>query len=158
MEKSLLKQCFGTFITGVTIVTTQQDGQPLGFTANSFSSVSLSPPLLLICIDNTSENFEAFTQASRFGVNILADDQIHLSSGFSTPTESRFDGIDWHISEHGNPELEGVVTFFDCALETAHQAGDHTILIGKVLDCHTSKRHGLGYYQGRYFAVIREKK
>ena len=150
MEKSLLRQCFGNFLTGITVVTTHHQDTPIGFTANSFSSVSLDPPLLLVCIDNGSDNFNAFTQAKTFGINILADDQADMSNRFSSMMENRFDGVSWHLSEHGNPELEGISAFFDCSLETTHVAGDHTILIGRVQDCYTTDKKGIGYYQGRY--------
>ena len=153
MDYSILRQCFGSFMTGVTIVTTIDKDLPVGFTANSFSSVSLNPPLLLICIDNGSENIASFTGSEKFGVNILADNQESLSNRFSSQMGNRFDGITWHISEHGNPELDGISAFFDCRLENTHITGDHTILIGQILDCHMTENAGLGYYQGRYFTL-----
>ena len=156
MEKSLLRQCFGNFITGITVVTTRHQDSPIGFTANSFTSVSLDPPLLLICIDNSSDNIDSFKQSKTFGINILADDQADMSNRFSSVMDNRFEGISWHVSEHGNPELEGISAFFDCSLEATHQAGDHTILIGRIHDCYHTDKNGLGYFQGCYVTVASE--
>jgi flavin reductase (DIM6/NTAB) family NADH-FMN oxidoreductase RutF len=155
MDKSLLRQCFGSFITGVTVITTKDHETPIGFTANSFTSVSLEPPLLLICIDNNSENLNTFVDSEGFGVNILADDQQDLSSRFSTPIDERFKDIMWHETAAGNPELVGCAAFFDCTLEQTHPAGDHTILIGKVFDCRKNTKNGLGYHRGSYFTLKR---
>ena len=87
IDPAQLRQCFGSFMTGITVVTTMDDDTPIGFTANSFTSVSLDPALLLICIDNTSDNLEKFTKAGHFSVNILADDQQDLSGRFASSVE-----------------------------------------------------------------------
>ena len=156
IDLSYLRQCFGSFMTGVTVVTTTDQGTPIGFTANSFSSVSLDPPLLLICIDNKSDNFNAFTKGDHFGVNILADDQQDLSNRFASPHEDRFDGIHWTLSDIGNPQLEGAAAFFDCTLEAVHPAGDHMVMIGRIQSCRDEGKAGLGYHRGGYFTL--EKK
>ncbi len=155
MNTSLLRQCFGSFMTGVTVVTSTQDDAPIGFTANSFSSVSLDPALLLICIDNASDNLAAFTNGPGFGVNILAHDQQDLSNRFATASDDRFAGITWSMSPHANPELGGCAAFFDCRLHMSHLAGDHTIIIGEILDCHMTEKAGLGYHHGGYFTLER---
>jgi flavin reductase (DIM6/NTAB) family NADH-FMN oxidoreductase RutF len=153
VDKSLLRECFGSFMTGVTVITTKNNGCPIGFTANSFTSVSLEPPLLLICIDNASENLNTFIDGQGFGVNILAYDQQELSNRFATPVKERFDGIKWVETETGNPELADCATFFDCALEQNHLAGDHTILIGRVINCRANAKNVLGYHRGGYFTI-----
>lgn len=155
MDKTQLRQCFGSFMTGVTIVTAMDDDAPIGFTANSFSSVSLDPALLLICIDNASENLAAFTQGTGFGVNILAHDQQDLSNRFARPIDDRFAEVDWTVTSNGNPALGGTAAFFDCRLDNAHIAGDHTILIGEVIAFQMTDKNGLGYYRGGYFTLDR---
>ncbi len=129
----LLRDAFGCFMTGVTVVTTlAEDGTPIGFTANSFSSVSLDPPLLLVSVSNRSASLEHFTGGRGFAVNILSEGQKALSNTFARPSEDRFDGIDWAAGPYGAPVLAGASAWFDCSLERAIEAGDHTILLGRV--------------------------
>lgn len=149
-----LRHCFGSFMTGVTVVTTKdKNGKPIGFTANSFSSVSLDPPLLLICIDNNSDNFDTFTEGNAFAVNVLASDQEALSNRFSSPITDRFEGQDWENSGNNNPIFAGTAAHFDCRLENTISAGDHTIMIGRVENCASSGQAGLGYSRGQYFTL-----
>ena len=147
-----LRDAFGTFMTGVTVITTLDDtGQPIGFTANSFSSVSLDPPLLLISIAKSSTNHARFTTGPGFAVNILSEGQKEVSNTFARRVENRFATIGWAAGPHGSPVLEGVAAWFDCALHQVVDAGDHSILIGHVQGFHASSRAGLGYYRGSYF-------
>lgn len=147
-----LRDAFGSFMTGVTIVTTTTaDGEPIGFTANSFSSVSLDPPLLLVSIACTSGNFDSFTGAGRFAVNILAEAQTEASNTFARRNPDRFASVAWRTSGNGNPLLEEVSAWFDCSMYKVVDAGDHAILIGQVEDFHAAGRPGLGYYRGGYF-------
>lgn len=147
-----LRDAFGSFMTGVTIVTTCGDnGKPLGFTANSFSSVSLDPALLLISIAKTSGNYQAFSTAKHFAINVLAEDQRDLSNTFARPSEDRFAQVRWHLSANNNPLLADVSAWFDCNTHEVIDAGDHSIIIGKVADFHSAGFAGLGYYRGGYF-------
>lgn len=147
----LLRDAFGCFMTGVTVVTTTDEtGAPLGFTANSFSSVSLDPPLLLASISNRSANLAAYTSGRGFAVNILSEGQKAISNVFARPSEDRFDTIDWQAGPHGAPVIAGGSAWFDCSLEHAIEAGDHTILIGRVEAFDTSTAPGLGYCRGAY--------
>ena len=149
-----LRRCFGAFMTGVTVVTSKDvDGNPIGFTANSFTSVSLDPPLLLVCIDNKSENINAYLKGAGFAVNILASDQQDLSAFFSSPVQNRFANIPWQSNSSGNPILDDCAAYFDCGLENTITAGDHTILIGHINACSSSGKHGLGYANGGYFTL-----
>lgn len=146
-----LRDAFGCFMTGVTVVTTlDAAGRPLGFTANSFASVSLDPPLLLVSISNRSANLEGFTGGPGFAVNILAEHQRDVSATFARPSEDRFAGIYWRRGPVGSPLLAGVSAWFDCTLERAIPAGDHTILIGRVGAFEATAHPGLGYYRGAY--------
>ncbi len=152
-----LRNAFGAFMTGVTVVTAQApDGSPRGFTANSFSSVSLDPPLLLVSIAKTSSNFEVFTKADGFAVNILSEGQKATSNAFSRPVQDRFMGVDWHWGSQGAPILAGVSAWFDCKLHQIIDAGDHAILLGRVVAFHAGTAAGLGYYRGSYFTPAQE--
>lgn len=151
-DRRALRDAFGSFMTGVTVVTCRDaDGRPLGFTANSFSSVSLDPPLLLVSIARTSANYGAFTSAKGFAVNILSEGQKDISNTFARPVEDRFGSVYWKNSANGSPLLAGVSAWFDCALHQCVAAGDHAILIGRVLDFAATDAPGLGYYRGSYF-------
>jgi flavin reductase (DIM6/NTAB) family NADH-FMN oxidoreductase RutF/ADP-ribose pyrophosphatase YjhB (NUDIX family) len=146
-----LRNAFGTFMTGVTVVTAHDaDGQPLGFTANSFTSVSLDPPMVLVCLANTSQNYDALVHASGFAVNVLAETQIDDSNTFARPVEDRFATVNWQRGPHGSPVLDGVSAWFDCAMHKTVDAGDHVILIGTVKAFHSTTNPGLGYARGAY--------
>lgn len=152
-----LRKAFGTYLTGVTVVTAMDAaGAPLGFTANSFTSVSLDPPLVLVCLASSSRNFEAFTRAERFAVNILADSQIALSNTFARPAEDRFAKVDWAPGPNGAPILAGVSAWFDCDMFRTVEAGDHVILIGRVQAFDHTPAPGLGYARGAYVAPSAE--
>lgn len=151
-NRRLLRDAFGTFMTGVTVVTTLDEmGAPIGFTANSFSSVSLDPPLLLVSIAKTSANYARFMAAKGFAINILAEGQKDVSNTFAKPVEDRFSAVKWQIGPHGAPILHGVSAWFDCQTHQVIEAGDHAILIGKVEAFEASGQSGLGYYRGSYF-------
>jgi flavin-dependent trigonelline monooxygenase, reductase component len=146
-----LRNAFGCFMTGVTVVTTtDKSGNPLGFTANSFSSVSIDPPLLLVSIANSSGNLAWFTGANCFAVNILAEDQKEISATFARPSDNRFADVYWRMSPDGAPLIAGVSAWFECQLERAIPAGDHTILLGRITRFEDSTAPGLGYYRGAY--------
>ena len=150
-----LRDAFGTFMTGVTVVTCRDaDGNPLGFTANSFSSVSLDPPLLLVSLSRNSVNYVNFTTAPGFAVNILAEAQKPLSNTFARPVADRFAGLDWQAGPQGAPILLDVAAWFDCTTHQVIEAGDHAILIGRVAAFHATSAPGLGYYRGTYFTPV----
>ena len=147
-----LRDAFGSFMTGVTVVTTVgRDGEPLGFTANSFSSVSLEPPLLQVAVAKRSLNCGAFVSASGFAVNVLAEDQKDVSNTFAAPAEERFATVDWHKGREGMPLIQGVSAWFECSMHKVVEAGDHAILIGRIESFDSSGSPGLGYYRSTYF-------
>ena len=147
-----LRNAFGAFPTGVTVVTTHDpDGQPIGFTANSFTSVSLDPPLLLVCLAKTSRNFAVMTQAPGFAVNILSETQKDVSNTFARPVEDRFAAVRWENGPHGAPVFDSVAAWFDCSMEQVIEAGDHVILMGRVQAFTDNGVNGLGYAKGSYF-------
>lgn len=146
-----LRDAFGCFMTGVTIITTfDEEGQPLGFTANSFTSVSLDPPLLLISIARTSRNYQNFAKARDFAINILSEGQREASATFARPVEDRFASVEWRKGPHGSPVIAGVSAWFDCSVHQLVEAGDHAILIGRVEAFEATQEPGLGYYRGAY--------
>ncbi len=151
LDTRALRTAFGTFMTGVTVVTSHDEaGAPLGFTANSFSSVSLDPAMVLVCLANTSQNYAALVSAKGFAVNILAEDQIEVSNRFARPVEDRFATVKWHKGPAGSPILDGTSAWFDCSMHKVVEAGDHVILIGLVEAFDSTTAPGLGYARGAY--------
>jgi len=148
------RNALGLFATGVTIVTTRTGaGDPIGLTANSFSSVSLAPPLVLWSLSLRSPNLPNFLQATHFAINVLARDQIALSQRFSKPIPNKFEGVACVYGLERLPLLEGAAAQFQCRTEARHYAGDHVIFIGQVLQYHHTEREALGYFRGRYAAM-----
>ncbi len=148
-----LRRAFGNFATGVTIVTTlDADGNPCGFTANSFTSVSIDPPLLLISIAGSAHGCEIFRRSGGFAVNILAQPQRELSNRFARAGADKFAGVDWRGEVTGAPILDDVVAWFDCAHHQQVEAGDHVLLIGRVCRYAYDTRAPLGFCRGAYVA------
>ena len=132
-ESRDFRNALGTFATGVTIITARgKDGGLYGMTANSFSSVSLAPPLVLWSASLYAQSLPAFQEGSHFVVNILAYDQIELSNEFARSHENKFASIDHIIPECGAPVLIGAAAHFECRNEYRHYGGDHIIFIGHV--------------------------
>ena len=144
------RNALGTFATGVTIVTTLAAGRPIGLTCNSFSSVSLKPPLILWSLSLYSPNLQAFLQAKHFAVNVLARDQIELSRTFSRPTEDRFAGVDYTSGEDGVPLIANAAAYLECRNESRHYSGDHAIIIGHVLRYVYRDVAPLVFWRGHY--------
>ncbi len=148
------RNALGLFATGVTIVTTRTaTGDPIGLTANSFSSVSLAPPLVLWSLSLRSPNLPNFLQATHFAINVLARDQIALSQRFSKPIPNKFEGVACSEGRERLPLLDGAAAQFECRTEARHYAGDHVIFIGHVLKYTHAERDALGYFRGRYAAM-----
>ena len=158
IEAKALRDAFGSFPTGVTVVTTlDPSGNPVGFTANSFTSVSLDPPLLLVCPGKFLSSFEVFEKCSAFVVNILAEGQEDVSNTFAGYKGDRFAKVDWTPDARGVPVLAGTAAHFSCRTHEVIPAGDHAILIGAVDDMAHSDRRGLGYVSGGYFSLGLER-
>lgn len=145
------RRALGSFLTGVTIVTTiGAEGEPRGFTANSFTSVSLEPPLVLVCIAKKALGHQAFSTSRGFAINILSEDQKAASGIFASKAADKFAAVAWQPGQTGNPVIEGSVAVFDCDMEQLVDAGDHSILIGRVHDFTHSSAQPLGYCRGTY--------
>lgn len=126
-----LRTALGAFASGVTVVTCRGPDGPLGFTANSFTSVSLDPPLVLWCPAILSPRHDAFVAAPDFAIHVLAVSQLDISQRFAERADD-FNGLDWSESASGVPRIAGCLTRLDCRHFAAHGAGDHTIVIGQV--------------------------
>jgi flavin reductase len=131
------RAALGAFATGVTVITTAGEQHPYGMTANAFSSVSLDPPLVLVCVKSAAEGSEHIRRNRCFAVNILGADQEPLSRYFASKDRPRgrdaFREVAHALGETGSPLLDGVAAFLDCSLHSGHTAGDHDIFIGEVL-------------------------
>jgi flavin reductase (DIM6/NTAB) family NADH-FMN oxidoreductase RutF/pimeloyl-ACP methyl ester carboxylesterase len=153
-EARSLRNAFGSFMTGVTVVTTiDAAGEPRGFTANSFTSVSLDPPLLLICIAKTASSCAVFSKTPAFAVNILAEDQKDVSGLFASKRPDKFSGVSWQQSAHGQPVITGALSWFDCARREVIDAGDHIILLGAIRGFAAREANPLGYARGGYVTL-----
>ena len=144
-----LKRTFGTYPTGVTIVTTYGPDGPRGFTANSFTSVSIDPPLLLVCHSNHASSHGVFSSASGFVVNVLAAEQRELATRFASRIGDRFANLDF-VDGHGGPIIPGAAAWLDCSMHDSHQAGDHSILIGRVITHRATTSDVLAYWRGSF--------
>lgn len=147
-----LRDALGCFATGVTVVTCfDQDGQPFGLTANSFTSVSLDPALLLVCVHKDAASASALAAAGSFAVNVLQTGQQPASIRFSTRAHDRFGVNDWSPGEFGAPVLRESLGVFECERHAIHDGGDHYILVGRVLKASFDpKLDPLLYFRGRY--------
>jgi 3-hydroxy-9,10-secoandrosta-1,3,5(10)-triene-9,17-dione monooxygenase reductase component len=149
------RDVLGRFATGVTVVTSTSNGEPVGMTCQSFCSVSLSPPLVLFCPAKTSRAWPMMRQAGFFCVNVLAADQAALSDAMATKGSEKFDGVGWSPAKTGAPLLDGVVGYVDCTVERVHEAGDHYVVIGRVQelglgDPAREQAEPLTFHRGRY--------
>ncbi|WP_281783313.1 flavin reductase [Sinimarinibacterium flocculans] len=146
-----LRNVLGSFVTGVTVVTTlDADGQPLGVTANSFSSVSLEPPLILWSQALTARSFPAFRDAERFVINILAEDQAQVSQRFAKAGEDKFAGVATREGIGGLPLIDGCTAYLQCRKVATYPGGDHAVFIGQVEQIERCDRKPLAFGGGRY--------
>jgi len=150
-EMRKFRQCLGKFATGVTVVTcADEDGKPYGITANSFSSVSLEPRLILWNIAKVSNSLQAFLDADYFAINVLAAGQQDLSSHFAKSDHTLFDEIDIDRSGDNVPLIPGSLACFECRTNQIHDCGDHYIIIGEVLQFRSTDADPLVFFDGRY--------
>jgi flavin reductase (DIM6/NTAB) family NADH-FMN oxidoreductase RutF len=152
------RNALGTFPTGVTVVTTMsQDGTPIGLTCNSFSSVSLSPALVLWSLSLRSPNLSNFLQAPHFAINVLAADQREISQRFAQSISNKFEGVRHSRGTLGVPVIDGAAAQLECRNETRYYSGDHVIFIGHVLHYAYRACEPLLFCSGRYATVARDE-
>jgi flavin reductase (DIM6/NTAB) family NADH-FMN oxidoreductase RutF len=145
------RRACGRFTTGVTIACVMDArGAPHGLTVNSFTSVSLDPPLVLVAVGHSASVIDAFREARFFAVNVLSAGQRTLSDRFARKGEDRFDGLAWHAGETGAPVLDGTLAEIECAMRYRFTAGDHDLMVGEVVRAETREGAPLVYFGGRY--------
>lgn len=152
VDAAVFRQLCGRFATGIVVVTTAgEDGRPVGMTANSFTSVSLDPPLVSVNVDHRAEMHRHLARASAFAVNVLESRQETLSRRFAGEHADRFEGVGYRLGETGLPLLDGVLATLECDIHARFEVGDHTIVVGRVVGGRTGDGQPLLYYRGGYF-------
>ena len=151
-EARKFRNALGWFTTGVAVVTTCVDGgKPIGITINSFSSVSLDPPLVLWCLDKKSDTVSIFGKATHFTVNVLREEHREISSRLARKGDHSLEEVDLVDAESGCPALKEALAHFECEIEARHDAGDHVIMIGRVLKFDQAEEgRPLLYHRGAY--------
>ncbi|MEU9485640.1 flavin reductase family protein [Streptomyces decoyicus] len=151
VDESKLRSVCGLFCSGVTIVTTRHRGRPVGLTCQSFSSLSLDPPYIALCIGRHSQTWPLIRQESRFCVNILADHQKSICQQFARSGGDKFTGVNWTETPNGSPLLDGVLGWIDCSLVREFDGGDHVIAIGQVTNLDQAEADSpLLYYRSSF--------
>jgi flavin reductase (DIM6/NTAB) family NADH-FMN oxidoreductase RutF len=151
INADLFRRACAKYPTGITIVTTlDEKGHPHGMTVNSFTSVSLDPPLVLVSIDRRNALLGHFTTSAFFAVNVLGEDQRELSHRFAHVAEGRFHGVEWTAADSGAPLLTGTIAHLDCAVLQSVEVGDHAVLIGEVRAARYENGAPLVYFDSAY--------
>ncbi len=155
-DTAQFKEVMGRFASGVTIVSGMEEGEPVGFTCQSFISLSAEPPFVAVAPARTSTSWPRIARAGSFCVNVLADHQMDLGRSFAVSGGPKFEGVDWRPAPAtGSPLIEGSLAWVDCRVELVHDAGDHELIIGKVLDLGRGEGSPLLYFQSRFATVAR---
>ena len=155
-DAATFRTVLGHFCTGLTIVTAVDLGEPVGLTCQSFASVSLDPPLVLFVAARSSYSWPRIRSAGSFCANVLSDHQEHLGRSFAMKGADKFAGVGWRSGATGSPILDGCLAFVECELDAVHEAGDHDIVVGRVVDLGLAgEGRPLLFYRGGYgrFAV-----
>jgi flavin reductase len=152
------RKALGSFATGVTVITVDYEGEVHGMTANAFSSVSLDPPLVLVCVDHRARTHAHLHARKRFGVNVLAENQQIISEYYARPAQDHRHaeqeaGAHFDRTAHGTPVLNGALAYLECRLDTAQDAGDHTIFIAEVEEVVVRGGDPLLYHRGEYRTI-----
>jgi len=146
-----MREVLGHFATGIVVITAAGPAGPVGFTCQSFASLSLDPPLVSFSPARTSSTWPVIRAIGRFGINVLAEDQEPVSAAFARSGTDKFAGIAWRPSANGAPVLDGVCAWLDCTLWNEYDGGDHTIALGHVHDLAADpSRSPLLYHRGSY--------
>ena len=149
MNNKNLRNVLSKFATGVTVVSTIDiDGKPIGMTANSFTSVSLDPPLVLWNIGINQPSYDAFSKAKGYSVNILSKDQKDICDLFSSSIDDKFNDIDYILSDNGFPIIQKSLAWFDCIKWNNYPGGDHQILVGEVKNFYANEKDPLIFWNG----------
>jgi flavin reductase (DIM6/NTAB) family NADH-FMN oxidoreductase RutF len=153
IEPLSFRQALGHYASGITVITSCIDGEPIGFTCQSFYSVSMSPPLVSFSVMSSSASYPCIRRAGRFMVNILSGEQVGISNQFARKGTDKWEGVEWQKSPLGNPIIVGSLHWLDCEIHAEHVAGDHLIVIGEVKALNlqaTAATQPLLYFKGQY--------
>ncbi len=151
MTEDEFRRACGRFSTGVTIASVlDADGTPHGLTVSSFTSVSLEPPLILICLGHLVTAINSFRACRYFGINVLSEDQQELSERFARKGEDRFNGLPWEPGQTGVPLIPGTLAGIECEVRNRYTEGDHDILVGEILYSRVAAGEPLIYFAGQY--------
>jgi 3-hydroxy-9,10-secoandrosta-1,3,5(10)-triene-9,17-dione monooxygenase reductase component len=151
VDAAQIRRVLGHFCSGVTIITAVLDGEPVGFTCQSFASLSLEPPMVIFAASRSSTTWPKIRQAGIFCVNVLSDEHSELSNAFARSGTDKFAGVQWRSSRQGTPVFDGVVAYVDCRVWAEYDGGDHTIVAASVLDhAADSTRRPLLFHRGNY--------
>jgi flavin reductase (DIM6/NTAB) family NADH-FMN oxidoreductase RutF len=150
IDEAGFKQAMSRFASGVTVVTTEQEGVRYGMTVAAFSSLSLRPPLVLICIEKSVKTHDAIAAAGKFGVSILSQEQADVSGRFASKADDKFSGVEIRTGPSGLPLVEGAVCTLECRVHAQLPGGDHSIFVGEVLDADTTDAAPLVYFGSAY--------
>jgi flavin reductase (DIM6/NTAB) family NADH-FMN oxidoreductase RutF len=149
-----LRRVMGHFPTGVTVITTRDnDGAPNGLTANAFMSLSLDPPLILISVDKRATCYACFALENGFTVNFLSEDQEEISRRFATKGIDKFAGLKWREGSNGAAILAGVLGYVECKIVQCYEGGDHTIVVGEILNVGANGERPLLFFKGKYLRL-----
>ncbi|MEN0135031.1 MAG: flavin reductase family protein [Rhodococcus sp. (in: high G+C Gram-positive bacteria)] len=150
-----MREVLGHFCSGITVVTAQSESGPIGFTCQSFSSLSLEPALVSFSPARSSTTWPKIRDIGVFAVNVLADDHIDMSTAFARSGVDKFDGVAWSPGPQGSPILDGVLAWAECRLWAEYDGGDHTIVAAEVTELQaTESKDPLLYYRGRYHLAL----
>jgi len=150
IDDATFKRAMSHFASGVTVVTTEHDGKPYGLTVASFASLSLHPPLVLVCVEKSVKSHDAIAGAEKFGVSILDRSQSEISGRFASKIDDKFTGVDVVRGELDVPLIAGAICTLECRVHAQLPGGDHTIFVGEVVDARTSDGDPLVYYRSAY--------
>ncbi|MFP3849002.1 flavin reductase family protein [Pseudomonas sp. W5-01] len=153
IEPFSFREALGHYASGITVISSHVDGEPIGFTCQSFYSVSMSPPLVSFSVMSSSASYPKIRRAGRFAVNILSGEQVDISNQFARRGTNKWHGVDWQESPLGNPIIAGSLHWLDCEIHAEHAAGDHVIVIGEVKAMNLQQATAgqpLLYFKGQY--------
>lgn len=156
IDPSRFRAALGHYASGITIITSRVEREPIGFTCQSFYSVSMNPPLVSFSVKTCSTSYPKIRQAGRFAVSILSDEQVRISNQLAQRGANKWQGVEWRESPFGNPVIADSMQWLDCTLFAEHAAGDHVIVIGEVKALgqqDSVERQPLLYFKGDYHSI-----
>jgi flavin reductase (DIM6/NTAB) family NADH-FMN oxidoreductase RutF len=151
LDADLMKQVNRQFVTGVTVVTVMDGDRPRGLAVNAFSSISLDPPTVMVCVQRTSSTYESLFRATHLAINILSTDQLDVVNRFASKAADKFEGLEWTANQYGSPVLARSSAHMEVEIRERLQASTHTVFICRVVDAGVSERHPMVYSAGKFF-------